>query len=230
MANGQKGGNVRLLQQKLDEELVALESRLEALTGNPKQKKHPEDSVVCSYCRLTFTDKSELRSHCQTDSHQTVIMSDEGRDWKWRPPPRGFKADNYTLCESFVEGGVCRYGAQCVEAHGSDELAEWRERFEYRRMRLQRACEKELYGKSYIEQILERWIQAPNPDKVLREQVEGVEDFCSSDLATTVSSKSSKRDWVFTLKTRRALRAVALLQDAHRNHYFLKQVTLGRKG
>lgn len=112
---------------------------------------------MCSYCCLTFSDRSELRVHCQSVSHQTIIMSDEGRDWKWRLPPRGLTSDAYSLCESWADGGgSCRYGAQCVEAHGTEELAEWRERFEYRRMKLQRACEKELYGKSYTEQLLER--------------------------------------------------------------------------
>lgn len=111
----------------------------------------------CTYCCLTFSDKNHLRAHCQSESHQTVIMSDEGRDWKWRPPPRGYTAESYSLCESWADGGVCRYGAQCVEAHGHAELQEWRERFEYRRMKLQRACEKELYGKSYTEQLLERY-------------------------------------------------------------------------
>lgn len=81
-----------------------------------------------------------------------------GRDWKWRPPPRGFTADSYILCESFAENSVCHYGHQCVEAHGNDELQEWKERFEYRKMRLQRACEKELYGKSYTEQLLDKLV------------------------------------------------------------------------
>lgn len=31
---------------------------------------------------------------------------------------------------------------QCVEAQGMDELSEWKDRFVYRKMRLQRACEK----------------------------------------------------------------------------------------
>lgn len=82
-----------------------------------------------------------------------------GRDWKWRPPPRGYTADSYTLCESYVDNSVCHYGNQCVEAHGNEELHEWKERFEYRKMRLQRACEKELYGKSYTEQLLEKWVK-----------------------------------------------------------------------
>lgn len=37
------------------------------------------DSIVCSYCSITFADRSELRSHCQSEGHQNVIMSDEGK-------------------------------------------------------------------------------------------------------------------------------------------------------
>lgn len=103
--------------------------------------------VLCTYCGLSFPDKIQLRGHCQTEEHQRVIMSDEGREWHWRAPTRGLKSDTYALCESFRDTGKCRYGDQCVEAHGQEELSEWQERFEYRRMKLQRACEKELYGK-----------------------------------------------------------------------------------
>lgn len=81
-----------------------------------------------------------------------------GRDWKCRAPPRGYTADTYTLCESFMENLSCHYGNQCVEAHGNEELHEWQERFEYRKMRMQRACEKELFGKSFTEQLLEKWV------------------------------------------------------------------------
>uniref|UniRef100_A0A8D8U4A8 Probable helicase with zinc finger domain n=1 Tax=Cacopsylla melanoneura TaxID=428564 RepID=A0A8D8U4A8_9HEMI len=178
-------------------------------------------SYNCVYCSLSFSDKMALRSHCGSESHQMVIMSDEGRDWKWRPPPRGFTADNYSLCEWFEEGGesACRYGAQCVEAHGAEELQEWRMRFEYRRMKLQRASEKELYGKSYTEQLLDRWVQSSCPDKVLKEEVEDVEVSCDQPLVTSVSSKVSDKQWTFTLRTNRTLKAVALLQDAHRNHF-----------
>lgn len=92
-------------------------------------------------------------------------------------------------------------------------------------MRLQRACEKELYGKSYTEQLLEKWIQAPSPDKIMKERIDGVEETCAQELVTTVSSKASKREWTFVLKSQRTLRAVALIQDAHRNHFALKQIS-----
>lgn len=58
----------------------------------------------------------------------------------------------------------------------------------------------------------------------MKEKIDGVEETCSNELVTTVSSKVSKRDWTFVLKTKRMLKAVALLQDAHRNHFMLKQV------
>ncbi|XP_037940519.1 probable helicase with zinc finger domain [Teleopsis dalmanni] len=192
--------------------------------------KHHEDSdnaTTCSYCAISFQSRNELRQHCQTESHQNVIMSYEGRDWKWRPPPRGFTLDSYSICEAFTESQTCHYGNQCVEAHGLDELNEWKERFEYRRMRLQKACEKELYGKSYTEQILDRWIQATAPERVMSEKVEGIEASCENDLVTSISSKTSKRTWTFLLKTSKNLRAVALLQDAHRNHFAIKSIRVG---
>lgn len=61
----------------------------------------------------------------------------------------------------------------------------------------------------------------------MKEKLDGVEENCSADLITTVSSKVSKREWTFVLKTKRLLKAVALLQDAHRNHFSLKQVLPG---
>jgi len=149
-----------------------------------------------------------------------------GRDWKWRPPPRGYTLDTYSLCETFSEAHTCHYGAQCVEAHGQDELNEWKERFEYRRMRMQKACEKELYGKSYTEQVLERWIQATAPERVMCERVPEMEARCEQQLVTSISSKTSKREWLFQLETKKPLKAVALLQDAHRNHFALKSIKM----
>jgi len=41
-----------------------------------------ESQPSCSYCALSFNNQLELHAHCQTESHQMVIMSDEGRDWR----------------------------------------------------------------------------------------------------------------------------------------------------
>lgn len=150
-----------------------------------------------------------------------------GRDWKWRPPPRGHSAESYSLCENYAENQICHYGNQCADAHGTDELNEWKDRLEYRKTRLQRAKENELYGKSYTEQFIEKWVQASNPDKVMKERVEGVEDSCSTDLVTSVASKASGCEWIFTLRSKKGLKAVAMLQDAHRNHFVLTLVEPG---
>ena len=33
---------------------------------------------TCSYCSMNFADLLELRTHCATESHQAILMSDEG--------------------------------------------------------------------------------------------------------------------------------------------------------
>lgn len=56
----------------------------------------------------------------------------------------------------------------------------------------------------------------------MKDKIEGVEESISGNLTTTVSSKNSQREWTFLLKTTKRIRAVALLQDAHRNHFSLR--------
>nr|CAI5864892.1 unnamed protein product [Callosobruchus analis] len=188
------------------------------------QLDRPPSLVSCIYCNVSFVDKSELRAHCQTETHEMMIMSDDGRDWFWRPPPRGFKFDDYLLCDNWKETASCRYGTQCVQAHGEEELAEWKERFRYREMKIQRAREKELFGKSYTEELLEKWSQSSNPNTMMHDKIDYVEDHCSCSLAVTVSSKNSHHEWTFSLKTQKHLKAIALLQDTHRNHFFLASI------
>ncbi|RZC35695.1 helicase with zinc finger domain, partial [Asbolus verrucosus] len=197
-------------------------------TYNRKPEKN-QATVFCIYCNVSFKDKSELMSHCLTQEHEAMIMSDEGHDWYWRAPPRGFKSDAYTICENWRELGTCRFGLQCVEAHGEAELIEWKERFQYREMKMLRAKEKELYGKSYTEDLLEKWVQTTNINMVMTEKIEGVEDDCSCSPSVTVSSKNSNHKWKFAMKTRKLLRAVALLQDTHRNHFYLSKIIVGNQ-
>lgn len=220
--------NITTIMQKNTDLLAALKVSGSNKSISDESIGENANSTTCSYCAITFGSRNELRQHCQTEAHQNVIMSDEGRDWKWRPPPRGFTLDSYSLCESWSESQLCHYGNQCVEAHGPDELNEWKDRFEYRRMRLQKACEKELYGKSYTEQVLERWIQSTVPEKIMSEKVEGIEAQCEQDLVTSISSKTSKREWMFILRNNnKPLKAVALLQDAHRSHFAIKSIKSG---
>lgn len=67
-----------------------------------------------------------------------------------------------------------------------------------------------------------RWVNSTSPDKILKDKLDNVEESTSGDLTTTVSSKNSQREWTFLLKTTKRLKAVALLQDAHRNHFSLR--------
>lgn len=64
---------------------------------NTSKKANNSDvkNYSCFFCNVNYDTVEEFRNHCSTQSHQTIIMSDEGRDWKKRPPPRGLTADTY---------------------------------------------------------------------------------------------------------------------------------------
>lgn len=81
-------------------------------------------------------------------------------------------------------------------------------------------------GKSYTEQLLERWIETSNPNEIMQNKLEHVQDSCCSDLTTTVSSKNSEKIWNFSFLSSTALHAIALLEDAHRNHFAINKVML----
>ena len=87
-----------------------------------------------------------------------------GRSWKYRPPPRGVGSEVYTLCSTVQAGGSCSFGFQCVEAHSSEELKEWKERFDYRQKKIQRAAK--LYGKSFVDTLLDKLASSNSPEKV----------------------------------------------------------------
>ncbi|GIY93823.1 putative helicase with zinc finger [Caerostris extrusa] len=52
---------------------------------------------ICRYCSVMVSTEAELEEHCNSETHQLIIMSDEGREWKFRPPPRGVGSDQYAL-------------------------------------------------------------------------------------------------------------------------------------
>lgn len=152
-------------------------------------------------------------------SHVTFL----DRCWKFRPPPRGFTSETYLLCQNFHENGICNFGLNCVHAHSSGELQEWKDRFDFRKTQHENSLKLQ-YGKSYTEELLERLHQSTNPEKIMKEKLERVEVTCSNELNLTVSSKTCKREWIFVLKTTKLLKAVALLQDEHRTHFAIKHV------
>ncbi|KAK3911193.1 putative helicase with zinc finger domain [Frankliniella fusca] len=178
--------------------------------------------AMCDYCAISFANEHDLDVHCQTEAHQIVVMSDGEREWRYRPPPRGFMAGSYTLCENWDK--TCRYGAQCVEAHSTEELQEWRERYEYRHNKIQKAEQQNFLKKSYTECLLDKWSHSSNPDCILREKVDYAEDSVAENQLTTTVSKDSRTDWIFLVKTSKVLRAVALLQYADRNQFSIKCV------
>jgi hypothetical protein len=124
------------------------------------------------------------------------------------------------LCPNIQENEICNFGLNYVNTHSADELQEWQERFEQRKTQ----HENSLNFKSYTEELLERLHQSTNPEKIMKEKLDGVEVTCSNDLNLTVSSKTCKREWIFVLKTTKLLKAVALLQDEHRTHFGIKHV------
>ncbi|CAG9763393.1 unnamed protein product [Ceutorhynchus assimilis] len=223
-ASKQKFTSLMKLLDSLDTGIIKMNDNTVQPNVQPYRNNIDAPVVSCIYCNVSFTDKMELRAHCQTELHEMMIMSDEGHDWFWRPPPRGFKSDTYVLCQNWKDTGTCRYGVQCVQAHGDEELIEWVERFRYREMKLQRAREKELFGKSYTEELLDKWVQSPNPETLMCDHIEEVDDQCSCPLSVTVSSKTSFHNWTFLIKTRKPLKAVALLQDTHRTHFYISSI------
>lgn len=82
-------------------------------------------------------------------------------------------------------------------------------------------------GKSFTETLLEKWSSASNPSNVMQPYIDGVEVKCSSPSSVMVSSKSSNYSWTFILQSGRPLKAVALLQDAHRIHFHISSVSKG---
>lgn len=195
-----------------------------------KQKKdtgkqeNPEN--FCSYCQVQCSTQVDYHLHGMSESHRAIISSDEGRDWKHRPPPRGAVGDEYLLCADRLK---CRFGQQCTYAHSEDELAEWKERYRYRQMKYQRARDKEIHGMSFAEQLFEKWMNSPTPLNVLSESLDDVKVSINSDSNVTVSSKNSAHSWIFTLhcKPSKQLQRVALFFDGHRPHFNIASILMG---
>lgn len=79
-------------------------------------------------------------------------------------------------------------------------------------------------GKSYTEELLEKWAQTTNTSAIMRDKLDDIHDSYSCPLSATVTSKTSHHQWIFTITTQKNLRAVALLQDTHRNHFSITKI------
>ncbi|XP_077184514.1 putative helicase with zinc finger domain isoform X2 [Paroedura picta] len=158
--------------------------------------------------------------------------SEEGSQdgWQFRPPPRGVtSSEEYTLCKRFLEQGICRYGAQCTSAHSQEELTEWQKRYACRLIRLKQQKENEQCLGSYMESLIEKWMNSLSPEKVLSECLDGVRIEHNPELSVTVTTKKSQQTWTFALtcKPARMLYRVALLYDAHRPHFSITTISTG---
>lgn len=68
----------------------------------------------------------------------------------------------------FLEQGICRYGAQCTSAHSQEELTEWQKRYASRLIRLKQQKENKQCSGSYMETLIEKWMNSLSPEKVVR--------------------------------------------------------------
>uniref|UniRef100_A0A670I1P7 Helicase with zinc finger n=1 Tax=Podarcis muralis TaxID=64176 RepID=A0A670I1P7_PODMU len=157
-----------------------------------------------------------------------LVETEDG--WQFRPPPRGVtSSEEYTLCRRFLEQGICRYGAQCTSAHSQEELTEWQKRYASRLIRLKQQKENKQCLGSYMESLIEKWMNSLSPEKVLSECLDGVRVEHSPELSVTVTTKKSQQMWTFALtcKPARMLYRVALLYDAHRPHFSITAISAG---
>lgn len=73
---------VKTLEKTTKEEDKAGKLNEDGKGKTSKRSKSNKDleTFKCTYCAITFETRSELTVHCQSESHQIVIMSDEGKE------------------------------------------------------------------------------------------------------------------------------------------------------
>uniref|UniRef100_A0A8C6G2W8 Helicase with zinc finger n=1 Tax=Moschus moschiferus TaxID=68415 RepID=A0A8C6G2W8_MOSMO len=180
--------------------------------------------------KTLLTETETATSNVLSGYHVEDLEEGSCNGWHFRPPPRGVtSSEEYTLCKRFLEQGVCRYGAQCTSAHSQEELAEWQKRYASRLIKLKQQNENKQLSGSYMETLIEKWMNSLSPEKVLSECVEGVEVEHDPGLSVTVNTKKSHQTWTFALtcKPARMLCRVALLYDAHRPHFSIIAISAG---
>lgn len=67
-----------VLQLRSDTPLSSNASIISANNSSNSSNNNSSQMITCSYCAITLNTRADLRAHCQTESHQNVIMSDEG--------------------------------------------------------------------------------------------------------------------------------------------------------
>ncbi|XP_070570216.1 3'-5' exoribonuclease HELZ2-like [Ptychodera flava] len=187
--------------------------------GRPK-------SYNCAYCNKQCNSHFQLQQHFTSSSHKYRVMTDKDREheWKHRPPPWNVHEDYLKLCaRELKQSKSCPYG-ECTYAHSKEELHEWKERAAYRRMKIKRAKEQDVY--SFVDALVEKYNdeQAHN---VFSEDIEDVNIECKSELSTSLMKteirQKTTHDWKFKLSSDTVqLLQVGLLFDVHRQYFYLK--------
>ncbi|CAH1794723.1 unnamed protein product [Owenia fusiformis] len=183
----------------------------------------------CKYCKVSCDSQAKLREHVSTEEHKKKVSCDDDRVWKYRPPPRGVTSDEYMTCISFYSTKMCKLGEKCSQAHSDSELKEWKERFEYRKEKMEAAKQLEFGEASYVEKLYNKWLESPNPTEVMTDALEGVHVHVNTDLVVTTSSKRFNNSWTFTVTSRQSVHKVALLDDTNRSYFSIASVTVGPK-
>ena len=211
-------------QTKKKEKKKKKSAKTEASTSKAISQQISDSNLNCLHCNVKFYNKVDFQAHCRTEKHQHTVMSDEGRSWKYRPPPRGVGMEVYTICATSQAGSVCSFGPQCVEAHSYEELKEWKERFEYRQKKLQRAAK--LYGKSFVDTLLDKLASSNHPEKMLLTKIDKIDCNVSGEKEIKLNNKGSEHNWKFTLSTKSklVLRNVALMNDESRQYFSLSSI------
>lgn len=97
------------------------------------------------------------------------------KSWRENAESLSFKWSNkvydktvFPILLRFLEQGICRYGAQCTSAHSQEELAEWQKRYASRLIKLKQQNENKQFSGSYMETLIEKWMNSLSPEKVVR--------------------------------------------------------------
>ncbi|CAH1794927.1 unnamed protein product, partial [Owenia fusiformis] len=190
-------------------------------TEKPSQAAH-----YCHYCGVQTNSERQWESHCASVKHMFNVNSDKEHQWNYRQPPWGIPNGNYSMCVDHLNGKRCRYSYMqefnsCQYAHTQEEMDEWKERYEWRQMKREQAKQEGLF--SYMEGLLEDYMNAASGAHVISEQSEVATVECDQDLNVYENNKKSSHVWTFqvNLKNGNQLCRVALLHDKHRLHFSL---------
>ncbi|XP_070571183.1 zinc finger CCCH domain-containing protein 7A-like [Ptychodera flava] len=161
------------------------------------------NEFYCDYCNKRCNSRIQLQQHFTSMSHQMKVMSDKDRehDWNHRPPPWNVHEDNLKMCaRESKQPNACPYG-ECTDAHSQDELDEWKERAEYRRLKRNLAKERHLF--SFMDTLIEKYSNQRSGERVLSENLEHVDIQCDSDLVIPLEKDDNKtiQQWRFKLSS-----------------------------